>query len=49
MVRAIVKPRFRVKAKRMDKFFDAVVERAHFVSKLSVFDCCYLFGLLRLK
>ena len=35
-----VRPRCRVKV--MDKFADAVVERAHFISKLS-FDCCYFF------
>ena len=27
----------------MDKFVDAVVERTHFISKLS-FDCCYFFA-----
>ena len=39
----LVKPGCRVKVKIMDKFVDAVVERTHFISKLS-FDCCYFFA-----
>ena len=31
----LVKPGCRVKVKIMDKFVDAVVERTHFISKLS--------------
>ena len=40
-----VKPgcRVKVKLKIMDKCVDAVVERTHFISKLS-FDCCYFFA-----
>jgi len=38
----LVKPGCRVKVKIMDEFVDAVVERTHFISKLS-FDCCYFF------
>ena len=37
------KPGCRVKVTIMDKFVDAVVERTHFISKLS-FDCCYFFA-----
>ena len=39
----LVKPGSRVKVTIMDKFVDAVVERTHFISKLS-FDCCYFFA-----
>ena len=39
----LVKPGCRVKVKIMDKFVDAVVERTHFISKLS-FECCYFFA-----
>ena len=39
----LVKPGCRVKVTIMDKFVDAVVERTHFISKLS-FDCCYFFA-----
>ena len=38
-----MRPECRVKVTIRDKFVDAVVERTHFISKVS-FDCCYCFA-----